>query len=559
MFYDHKRYVIVYNGELYNYKEVQTELKEVSFQTSSDTEVILAAYAKWGAECLNHFNGMFAFAIYDTSKQSLFIARDRLGVKPLYYSQISDTILFSSEIRSLLASEMLKKKMDRKSLSDYLQFQTVHAPYTIVENVKVLMPGHSMLIENKKVEIKEWWKPQITIPDNLPSYAEICKEVRKLLRDSVERRLVSDVPFGAFLSGGIDSTAVVGLMSEVSKTPVSTFTITFDDSEFSEAVYAKTVAEKFKTNHHEIRLNPSDFLKELPAALDAMDHPGGDGPNTFVVSKATKQAGVTMALSGLGGDELFCGYDIFKRSAELEGKAWLNVVPKSFRSIAGNYIKNRSKNVAGEKKAAILNLKKINFENFYPISRQVLLDEQIAKISDHSLPKSDSLLKIAGKVVTDFPQKNYLLSRVSITEISGYMQNVLLRDSDQMSMAYALEVREPFLDYKLVEYVLNLPDEIKFPVTPKKLLVDALADIIPPEIVNRPKMGFTFPWKNWMKNELKEFCELRLVNLGKRESFNAEGLLELWNDFLKDDPRVSWSRIWPLVVLSHWLEKNGIE
>ena len=552
------RFTIVYNGELYNFRELKKELSEITFKTNSDTEVILAAYAKWGENCLKHFNGMFAFAIYDQSNQELFIARDRLGIKPLYYSQINEQLIFSSEIRALLASGMIPKKMDLNSLEDYLLYQTVHAPATIVENVKMLMPGHFMKINIGSVNVKCWWKPEIKSSKSNSDYLAVCKDIRKLLRDAVACRLVADVPFGAFLSGGIDSSVIVGLMSEVASFPVNTFSVTFDDSEFSESIYANQIAKKFKTIHHEIKLKPEDFLNELPNALDAMDHPSGDGPNTYVVSKATKIAGVTMALSGLGGDELFCGYGIFKRSAELEGKKWLNLIPRGIRSAVGDSIKKKNPGIAGEKKAAILSMDKINFASFYPFYRKVLLEDQIKKIRCHKNEFPNAVTEIVTEIEKKFSAENYLMSRVSISEITTYMQNVLLRDTDQMSMAHALEVRVPFLDYKLVEYVLNLPDEMKFPISPKKLLVDAVSDLLPSEIVNRPKMGFTFPWKNWMKNELKIFCETRLQNLGKRELFDANGLTELWTKFLNDDPLVTWSRIWPLVVLSHWLDKNDI-
>lgn len=552
------RFTIVYNGELYNFRELKKELSEITFKTNSDTEVILAAYAKWGENCLKHFNGMFAFAIYDQSNQELFIARDRLGIKPLYYSQINEQLIFSSEIRALLATGMIPKKMDLNSLEDYLLYQTVHAPATLVENVKMLMPGYFMKINNGSVNVKCWWKPEIKSSKSNSDYSAVCKDIRKLLRDAVACRLVADVPFGAFLSGGIDSSVIVGLMSEVASSPVNTFSVTFDDSEFSESIYANQIAKKFKTIHHEIKLKPEDFLNELPNALDAMDHPSGDGPNTYVVSKATKIAGVTMALSGLGGDELFCGYDIFKRSAELEGKNWLNIIPRIIRSAVGDSIKKKNPGIAGEKKAAILSMDKINFASFYPVYRKVLLEDQIKKIRCHKNEFPNAVTEIVTEIEKKFSAENYLMSRVSVSEITTYMQNVLLRDTDQMSMAHALEVRVPFLDYKLVEYVLNLPDEMKFPITPKKLLVDAVSDLLPSEIVNRPKMGFTFPWKNWMKNELKIFCETRLQNLGKREPFDANGLTELWTKFLNDDPLVTWSRIWPLVVLSHWLDKNDI-
>ncbi|MCW3082850.1 MAG: asparagine synthase, glutamine-hydrolyzing [Bacteroidetes bacterium] len=560
------RYQIVYNGELYNYKELKFELQRVIvgsgqaayfFQTNTDTEVILAAYARWGAECLQRFNGMFAFAIWNTQTKELFVARDRLGIKPLYYLYTNGVFAFSSEIRSLLSGGLIPKKIDEKSLIDYLRYQTVHAPDTIVKGVKMLMPGHFIEMKNEQLKIKSYWslaKNKTEIAKN-KTYEDVCKEVNQLLTKAVERRLIADVPFGAFLSGGIDSSAIVGLMSKVSAEKVKTFSITFDESEFSEATYAQLIAKKFDTDHHEIKLNPADFLAKLPLALKAMDHPSGDGPNTFIVSEATKHAGITMALSGLGGDELFAGYDVFKRAQELDKKAALNIVPKFMRSLGGSLLTTAKPGVASEKKAALLKQPKINFQSFYPLSRQVLLDKQISQL----VKKQELPANRVAEIIAPLTNRKNVITNVSIAEISTYMQNVLLRDTDQMSMAHALEVRVPFIDYTLVEYVLGLPDKFKSTASPKKLLVDALGDLLPPEIVNRPKMGFTFPWKQWMKNELKTFCEEKMNALSKRNLFNENGVLKLWEQFLKDDPAITWSRIWYLVVLENWLEENNVE
>lgn len=556
MYYANGRYTIVYNGELYNYRELRSELNELPFVTSSDTEVILAAYSKWGKDCLSRFNGMFALAIWDTTEQTLFVARDRLGIKPLYWFRDEKQFAFSSELRSLAAGRFFKAKLNAAALNEYLLYQTVHAPATILEDVQMLMPGQYMFVTVSGIDFHIWWKPEIKQAP-VPDYKEVCSDVRSLLRAAVERRLVADVPFGAFLSGGIDSSAIVGLMSEVAASKVKTFSVVFDDSEFSEAVYARQVARKFATEHHEIKLAPEDFLRDLPDALDAMDHPGGDGPNTYVVSKATKNAGITMALSGLGGDEIFAGYDVFKRISAIEQNRLLHLAPRFARKAGAGLIRSFKKGVAAEKMAVLLSQKEIRFEEYYPVFRQALSEEQVRAV----LRGKDRFTSPVTKIISDFPDpgKDHLLSRVSAAEIQTYMQNVLLRDTDQMSMAHALEVRVPFLDYTLVEYVLGLPDKMKFPHTPKKLLVDALGDLLPPEIVNRPKMGFTFPWKKWMKNELRGFCEERLENLGRRDPFDANGIRQLWQSFLADDPRVTWSRIWPMVVLSHWLEKNGID
>lgn len=561
------RYQIVYNGELYNFRELKLELQRVVsgsgqqsyfFQTNTDTEVIIAAYARWGSDCLKRFNGMFAFAIWDTVKNELFIARDRLGIKPLYYFYTAGVLGFSSEIRSLLAAEIIPKKLDADALVDYMRYQTVHAPSTIVKGVKMLLPGHFLELKEEKLVIKKYWDLNDSIKrdaDN-KTYEAVCADVNNLLTKAVERRLIADVPFGAFLSGGIDSSAIVGLMSKVSSDRIKTFTVTFDESEFSEAKYANLIAKKFNTDHHELKLNPSDFLAELPHALKSMDHPSGDGPNSYVVSKATKNAGITMALSGLGGDELFAGYDVFNRASSLNRKGWINLFPQFSRSLGGTILSKVKPGIASEKIAELLKQPKVGFHSFYPLSRQVLSDKKIMELLRTSeLPAN----KVAAFLEQQTAQPaNHNLAEVSIAEISTYMQNVLLRDTDQMSMAHALEVRVPFIDYTLVEYVLGIPDKYKGMITPKKLLVDSLGDLLPSEIVNRPKMGFTFPWKNWMKMELKSFCEQRMKSLSLRKEFEKEAVLKLWTGFLADDPRISWSRVWHLVVLENWLQENGI-
>ncbi|MDP2388410.1 MAG: asparagine synthase (glutamine-hydrolyzing) [Bacteroidota bacterium] len=558
------RYVIVYNGELYNYKDLKFELQRSMqgslpyvFRTGSDTEVILAAYIRWGKECIERFNGMFALAIHDTQTKETFIARDRLGIKPLYYTSNDHQFIFSSEIRPIIQSGFVDKKIDENALVEYIQYQTVHAPLTIVKDVYMLMPGHYCIWKNNSQETFCYWdiKKKAENGEGKTPYNEVCKNVNDLLHKAVERRLVADVPFGAFLSGGIDSSAIVGIMSGISTEKVNTFSVTFNEQDFSEEQFSDIVAKKFNTEHHNIRLSVNDFLSELPEALEAMDHPGGDGPNSYVVSKATKNAGITMALSGLGGDELFCGYDVFTRALQIKSKSWMNLVPRMFRIGGASFVNKKS--IAGEKKAAFLSKPILNFDYFYPLSRMVYNDTQVQMLSGQNELPFNAVYKTVRKLPTD--EKNHLLSKCSQAEMSTYMQNVLLRDADQMSMAVALEVRVPFLDYKLVEYVLGLTDKYKQPVTPKKLLTDSLVDLLPPEIVNRKKMGFTFPWKHWMKNELKQFCEDNLTHLQNKSSINKTYLQGLWNRFLNDDPLITWSRIWHLVVLGHWLNKMEFE
>jgi asparagine synthase (glutamine-hydrolysing) len=565
MWSNDKRFCIVYNGELYNFKELKfdlerssrgSEIKPYHFITNSDTEVILAAYTAWGKDCLKKFNGMYGFAIWDTVKKELFIARDRLGVKPIYYSYKNQVLAFSSEIRSLLEAEIVPRKLNADALIDYLRYQTVHAPQTMVKDVFMLMPGHYIIANTNDVKIEKYWDINQYVASNNEelAYDDVCKNVNKLFEKAVQRRLVADVPFGAFLSGGIDSSAVVGMMSKVSNTKVKTFSVVFDDEKFSEAKYAQLIAKKFNTEHHEIKLTPNDFKNELNDALLAMDHPSGDGPNTYVVSKATKNAGITMALSGLGGDELFAGYDIFNRTLKLDKLKWLSGIPGI--SLAAKINKALRPGVSSAKIAELLDLNSLNFKNTYPLSRQVLLEDQITKLLKHKSNTKNAVAAIVNGIKVN---KGNLLAAVSVAEITTYMQNVLLRDTDQMSMAHALEIRVPFLDYELVEYVIALKDHYKIPVTPKKLFVDAMGEMLPPEIVNRPKMGFTLPWKNWLKTDLKSLCENNLNLLCKSPYFNAKEIDTLWQRFLNDDPFITWSRIWYLVVLQSWITENKIE
>ena len=434
-------------------------------------------------------------------------------------------------------------------------YQTVLAPNTLIKGIKMLMPGHYLEFENNKAVITQYYSTNkvSNISENL-SYTQICGKVNELLTHSVQLRMVADVPFGAFLSGGIDSSAVVGLMSKVSAEAVQTFNVSFDESEFSESKYARIIAKKYNTKHHEIKLTPFDFLNQLPEALDAIDHPSGDGPNTYIVSKATKNAGIKMALSGIGGDELFAGYDVFKRMADLQKKAWINAIPRFARTGVGQLIKKRKKSVSGNKIAELLSEPQINFSSAYPLNRSVYTLKELSQL----IKDPDPFIQIK-KIVSNTPQvKHHLLSAVSICEINTYLENVLLRDTDQMSMAVALEVREPFLDYKLIEFALSVNDEHKFPHTPKKLLIDSLGDLLPGEIVNRPKMGFTLPWQNWLKNELRSFCEKNISELSEYSFCNKSEIQNYWSRFLNDDKIVTWSRIWHLVVLNYWIKENKL-
>ncbi len=558
------RLTIVYNGELYNYRTLRLELQRANandknaapypFKTQTDTEVILAAYLRWGTDCLKYFNGMFAFAIWDKQKQELFIARDRLGIKPLYFWNDGKTFAFASELRAVLASDLFQRNIDVAALHDYVVYQTVHAPHTIVENVKMLLPGHYVLLKKEDLQkgisqYKYWSLLDIPVQKPEKAYTDICTDVQHLLFSAVEMRLVADVPFGAFLSGGIDSSIIVAIMSKVMSRKVKTFSVSFDESAFNEAPFSQQIAKHYNTEHSDIKLSVKTCLDKLPKALSSMDHPSGDGINSYIVSEATRHAGVTMALSGLGGDELFAGYPLFKRLEKLERMKWMAGFPKFMLAWPAALYSKLRPSPASSKLVDLCNLPNWNLDNTYHLTRETVSQKEAMELL--SYPTS-----LARQ--TEFNSQHQLLSRISTAELSNYLPDILLRDTDQMSMDHALEVRVPFLDYKLVEYVLGLCDKVKYPVTPKKLLTDSTKGLLPDNIINRPKMGFTFPWKEWMKTELNSFCDDQIKSLGRRNSFNNEKVLDLWNKFRNNSPTTPWYKIWHLVVLENWMQENNI-
>jgi len=549
------RYALTFNGELYNYQELRNKLPNYSYKTHSDTEVVIAYYEKYGFDCLQLLNGMFAFAIWDSKTNKLFIARDRIGKKPLYYSVVEKYFLFSSEIRSLLASGLINPQLEETHLAEFLMYQAAMDDRTLVKGIKQLRAGFYGIIENETFTEKQYWGYD-GIEACKDDPAAIRSNVKDLFIDAVRLRMAADVPVGAFLSGGIDSSLVVACMAELSDQPVNTFTISFNEKKFDESGYAVQIARQYNTRHHNIIVRPQVFLESMDDILAAMDTPSGDGPNTFLVSKYTKMENMKVALSGLGGDELFAGYNKFMLYHKLMKKKWLWNVPALFRHHFGSILKSISSENKYDKLKQLLDLNKWDLSTVYPLLRRAYSIEECNTIvrapmsEDHVEQKLKSLNKEICWMDT--------LSQCTIGEIETYTRDVLLKDTDQMSMAHALEVRAPFFDYRLIEYVLSLKDDIKFPHTPKKLLVEAMAPRLPKEIVERPKMGFTLPWEHWLKNELADMVERKLNYLGDRPEFYGEAVHKKWNAFKNGDKKVMWSRIWQLVVLSDWLERNNL-
>ncbi len=563
------RYWITYNGEIYNFRELRQQLLDhgEQFASQSDTEIILKLYARDGAACLAHLRGMFAFAIWDDTRQELFVARDRLGIKPLYYYAQNGQFLFASEVRALLATELVPRRLDAVALSEYLAYQSVPAPRTLIEGVRLLPPGSWLKVAaDGRVTETRYWDALAAAESVEPgqSYETSKRRVNELLHEAVALHLVSDVPVGAFLSGGIDSTAIVALMRAAGQQP-HTFSIVFDEHAFDEAHYARLAATAVRAEHTEIRLDDQRLLAELPAALQAMDQPTGDGINSYVVSQAVRAAGVKVALSGLGGDELFGGYPSFARLGKLKRylRLWGNL-PAALRQTVGQTTEFlRGASIAAAKTSALL-ASDGQLATIYPLIRQVLSPAQ-----RQSLLTEQFLQRGLGEADPYQPMLHAafagshagFISQISYAEARTYMHDVLLRDTDQMSMAHALEVRVPLLDHKLVEYVLGLPDEHKISNgTPKRLLVESLGKLLPPEIVHRPKRGFTLPFDVWMRGELRAYCETRLApdRIGARRIFQSAQVTRLWQRFLERRPDVSWSRLWVLVTLEEWLERHQI-
>ncbi len=564
---------IVYNGEIYNFREVRHELQEagVGFFSQSDTEVVLKAYTRWGEACLAKFRGMFAFAIWDARRHSLFAARDPMGIKPFYYAQSGSYFVFASEVRTLLGTGLVPKRIDPAGLLNYLTFGSAYDPFTLVEGVHALPPGHNLRWEDGVLRLSQYWdlvddesgggetQSAVSIPKLSPENEKAAvAQLRPLIEESVRLQLVSDVPVGVFLSGGIDSSALVSILSR-GGIRASTFSIVFREAEFSEAEHSRAVAQRFATDHHEILVSQEDARAAIPDALRAMDLPTMDGVNTYFVSRETRAAGVKVALSGLGGDEVFAGYSNFRTVPRMERFIQFSKhVPgpvrdslaAAFRALSAENDKNRKLALLARDNGRLLHPYFLMRMLFTPGQRDVLF------------PGADAVSQTATASQRDRLRLSLPLdpiNRVSYLESRCYMLNTLLRDADFMSMSQGLEVRVPLIDHRLAKIVLFLPGAWKVNGTPKKLLVDALGGSLPDEIVNRRKRGFTLPFQHWMLQELRSEIE-PVLEAGHIQSGPLAGFLDprqverVWKDFLRGT--VSWSRAWSLFVLQRWCELN---
>jgi asparagine synthase (glutamine-hydrolysing) len=550
---------LVFNGEIYNFQPIRLALEKLGhrFCSHGDTEVLLKAYGQWGEACLDGLAGMFAFALWDAREERLFLARDRLGVKPLYYYTSPDLFVFGSEVRSLLASGLVPRRLDMKGLASYLAFGAVQDPFTIVKDVRSLPPGHTLIWEKNHFETRRYWSlAQVASrPPATEAPGEAAVAVRELIHEAVRQRLISEVPIGAFLSGGVDSSCLVAIGSEASQKPLQTFSIVFGDSEFSEASYSDRVAREFGCHHHKIDLTETRLLEEIPDAVESMDQPTVDGINTYLISRATKDAGITVALSGLGGDEIFAGYSSFRSVPKMmtfqRYAGWLAPLGRVFSTLSGqNETNRRSKVLALGGNAYCGNHPYfLSRALFLPGTVRALLRQPSAKNGKQPAYNWGGLAEQVGELDG--------VNQVSVLEASTYMANMLLRDTDCMSMAAALEVRNPYLDHRLWEYVLPLAGRLKLdPQIPKPLLLRAVGRRLPREIYLRRKMGFTLPFGRWLHEGLRGQveCELMSSRDADETALEQQPVEKVWQAFLAG--KTSWSRPWSLFVLKRWIRRH---
>jgi len=570
---------VVFNGEIYNFRQLRSELESAGhrFATRSDTEVIVHAYEAWGHRCAERLHGMFAFAVVELPRgrngapERVFLARDPLGIKPLYYALVDGALFFASELRALLASGCIPARLSSAEIPAYLLFGSVCDPGTLIDGVASLSPGYSMAIDaTVPVEAPQpapYWNfarnaaTQITQRDPSERLAPASERVRALLEDSVASHLVADVPVGVFLSSGIDSTVLAALASRTRR-GVHTFTVAFPDREFSEADIARRTAQRLHAEHTELKLTDSEMIGRLDEAIASFDQPSMDGINAYFVSWAARQAGLKVALSGLGSDELFGGYASFRNTAKIERLAGVaRFVPSPMRKVMAGDIggANREQRAYGKfAKASAAWIDPGSLPHPYFFTR--LLFPPKAAFSDRREVTDDARSRASWRWLADSALQSASLdpfTAVSWLELRSYLLNTLLRDTDVMSMRNSLEVRVPFLDTPLVEYVLALPESAKLDRSrPKTLLVRAMADLLPQEIIEQRKRTFTFPWEHWLRGQLGKRVAAGLSDWSPalEPHVGREFAAGVWNTFLRG--RATWSRPWSLYVLNEWVKRN---
>ncbi len=535
MKYSNDNLVITYNGELYNYLSLKADLVSLGFYfvSTSDTEVILAAYAAWGTAAFKRFAGMFAFALLDRSAGNLFLVRDQTGIKPLYYTLADGELAFGSEVRAFLSTGMPYQEAEFWPVY-FMAYGHLPEPVTTIQGLKPLTKG-CYLQYNIKSQTSEFHSyAHLTYIESIDNKADALEGIRACLSQAVERHLLSDAPIGAFLSGGIDSSLLALLAGEKVGEKLTTLSIYFGEEEYSEKKYQNLIAKKLGGNHQAFCLTGEEFNRSLPGIIAAMDLPTNDGINTWFISKYAKEAGLKAVLSGLGGDELFGGYPSFDRMAKATS---LQKLP-AYALKAGRY--GRSK---GLKRLAYLTLPGIKGK--YLFLRGQFTPIEIAEHLGIAEEQVWTLLEEAPVM----PDIHHLTPKnaASWMEMNLYMQNQLLRDSDVMSMAHGIEIRVPFLDLDFIKLVMRLQSAIKYEGGGKKTLVAAFGDLLPPEIYNRQKMGFSFPFKEWLQDN---------AWVKEQMTGGTASTEKIWSGFTKGSRH--WSQVLSLLLIqNHGIAKTS--
>jgi asparagine synthase (glutamine-hydrolysing) len=535
------RYILIFNGEIYNYETIRNILSKHGFvfKTNSDTEVLLYAFIKWGVDCMDKLQGMFAFAIWDNVEESLFISRDRFGEKPLYYYFENGVFGFASEIRSLILLRDDTPKLNKDLLPIFLKYQTIPFENTLVNNIFSLKPGFYLILKNGNLQTNCYWNLEKTYSNDKINIS--TDSFKQTLIESVENSLISDVPLGLFLSGGIDSSILTVIAKKYLQKNISTFTVCFDDNYFKDKIYASYVAKKYNTNHNEIFFNKKLIEENVFSALNDIDHPTADGINTWIVSKAVKDAGLTVALSGVGSDEIFGGYNTFRRMEFY----------RKYNKYAPKFLSNLNFN-----SSQVFNfITAETSSKAYSYNRIFFSDNWINKLLPKKSIPFDPYIENGLKFESN---SNFnIFDFTSYMELSCYMSNVLLKDADQMSMAHSLEIRSPFLNHKVLEEFQKLNNNDKYHYNlPKGILHRLFKDDFSNSFWKRPKQGFIMPWKSWLTNELKPLSDKIFSKALEQQIFSESGIVELKKSF--ENNQISWSRYWLFLSLTNWIEKNNI-
>ena len=552
---------IVFNGEIYNHRELRPMLEDRGhlYRSSSDTETIIHLYEEFGPRGVERLRGMFAYAIWDGRRRRLVIARDRLGIKPLYYAVKDDgTLYFASEIKALIEAGAIRPELNYNALADYAANRYTSGEETLFKGVRRLLPGHTLVWRDGQIEIERYWDLSFTKPDEALSEAQYVERFGEIFRECVESHLMADVPLGMFLSGGIDSSAIAAVMSRLVKEPIKTFSVAFAERDANELEYARAVAQAFKTDHHEIVVSPEQFFDRLPALVYQEDEPiahPSSVPLYFVSDLAVKH--VKVALTGEGSDELLAGYNKYRVTIYnlLLGRGYERVTPAPLRNLVKKQIENL--NGASRARRALertflfmpAKIKDVYFDNFavYSPSRQrrLFTAEAYARMRDHD-PYRTALAYIERS------DAETLLDKLLAADLKTYLHELLMKQ-DQMSMAASLETRVPFLDHKLVEFATRLPDAMKLRGwTTKYVLRRAMRGVLPPQILTRKKMGFPTPIGSWFRGRFRRVLEEYILSerASERGVFNPSYVRELVDRHMAGENHAE--RLWMLVNFEIW-------